>query len=163
MSDEPPAQFKNCSACRALKPLSDFYSRQGKDGSTYHFPKCKACYALADRRSKAKERERLAELRRAQEPPPLPPPEPIPLSERIARVQRDAQELTWILRRYMLRNRSGVCYLRLRPNENDPKRRAVALAVERLVTGIWDAALANTALGFRPVDPRTNREMLARG
>ena len=34
----------------------------------------------------------------------------------------------------------GVCYLRLRPRADDPKKRAVALKVERLVTGIWDAA-----------------------
>ena len=62
----------------------------------------------------------------------------------------------------MLRDKRGVCYLRLRPHEDDPKRRAVALAVERLVTGIWDAALGNSSLGFAPVDPRTNREMLSR-
>jgi len=29
-------------------------------------------------------------------------------------------------------------------------------------TGIWDAALGNTALGFGNIDPRTNREMFDR-
>jgi hypothetical protein len=38
----------------------------------------------------------------------------------------------------------------------------VALQVERLVAGLWDAALGNTELGFGPVDPRTNREMRLR-
>jgi hypothetical protein len=62
----------------------------------------------------------------------------------------------------MLRSSSGVCYLRLRPREDDPKRRAVAAAVEPLVTGIWDAALGNATLGFALVDPRTKREVLCR-
>jgi hypothetical protein len=55
-------------------------------------------------------------------------------------------------------NKCKSCYgvqNRLRPREDDPKRRAVAVAVERLVTGIWDAALGNSALGFAPIDPRT--------
>jgi hypothetical protein len=70
--------------------------------------------------------------------------------------------LIWILNRYVLRSSSGVCYLRLRPREDDPRRRAVAVAVEPPVTGIWDAALGNATLGFAPVDPRTNREVLWR-
>jgi hypothetical protein len=61
-----PAQSKESKQCRGLKPLSDFHSRQARTGASNHFPKCKACYALADCRSKAKERARLALLRRAQ-------------------------------------------------------------------------------------------------
>jgi hypothetical protein len=41
-----------------------------------------------------------------------------------------------------------------------PNAERSLFAVERLVTGIWDAALGNSALGFGPVDPKTNREML---
>jgi hypothetical protein len=102
----------------------------------------------------------LAELRRATPAPPEPQtPVSIPLNDRIERVRRDCQELTWILHRYMSRDRSGVCYLRLRPRDEDPKRRTVALTVERLVVGIWDAALGNNTFGFRPIDPKTNREI----
>jgi hypothetical protein len=60
----------------------------------------------------------------------------------------------------MLRSNEGATYLRLRPRADDPKHRTVALKVERLVVGIWDAALGNTELAWSPVDPRTNREIL---
>jgi hypothetical protein len=70
--------------------------------------------------------------------------------------------LAWILRRYMLRDARGVCYFRLRPREDDPKRRAIVLAAEQLVNSIWDNGLGNSEYGFGPVDPRTNRETLAR-
>jgi hypothetical protein len=60
----------------------------------------------------------------------------------------------------MLRSPEGATYLRLRPKADDPKRQVVALKVERLVVGLWDAALGNPALDWSPVDPRTNREVL---
>ena len=101
---------------------------------------------------------RYRERRSARGEPAPPPARPIPLTDRTARVQRDAQDLVFILRRYMLRSTNGVTYLRLRPKDDDPKHRTVVLQVERLVTGIWDAALGNKELGFAPVDPRTNRE-----
>jgi hypothetical protein len=153
---------KECCQCRQTKPLSEFYTRKERGGWRVHFNKCKACYGVQNRLAGARNQLR-EKLSLAEAPPPPPPPsaaqEPIPISDRIERIRRDAQELTCILRRYVLRNQRGEIYLRLRPREDDPKRRAVAVAVERLVTGIWDAALGNSSLGFAPVDPRTNREM----
>jgi hypothetical protein len=126
--------------------------RKRADGSTYRMPKCRICYLRDCARYKRSATEVIPE------PPPIDTARPpIPLSDRVARVQRDAQELVWILSRYMIRSKEGATYLRLRPKEGD--RRAVALKVERLVVGIWDAALGNTDLGFGPVDPRTNREI----
>jgi hypothetical protein len=143
--------------CRQTKPLAEFYEWKRQDGRSYHSAQCKACYLGFQRQKRTSYQEQMADVE------PAAVPISIPLSEKVARVQRDAQDLVWILSRNMIRSKEGATYLRLRPREDDPKHRTVALKVERLVTGLWDAALGNSELGLRPSIPGpTGKFVLAR-
>jgi hypothetical protein len=121
---------KECQACHALKPLSEFYTH-GNNGQRVPYNRCKACHNSANYRARLK---RLSPTRpqRASSPPSPLPRSPIPISEVAARCQQDASQLAWLLARYTLRDAQGARYIRLR---------ATRIEFGALIEALWDATI----------------------